>query len=225
MKKENAFFAARFREALTKWKTTNHKTQEDFAEIIGCNKNSISNYCTGKQRPNQSTLEVICKTLNIDESYFFPQTCTDKFQYDEQFQKTILQLFHQEEQNALQNIGIDFYFWEFMWRSVPHIHTLIPLLTNATWLSEDVIASRVTKDLFLNFTQQDLEYFRNLQQDVIEHIAMELTKKVVKQLLEATYKGNCTPEAVASQLDVIVPILASALLSHAKKEEAVHGND
>jgi len=52
-------------------------SQLELSQTIGKNKNTVSNYLTGKTKIDIETLEDIAKALNVQASYFFEESAED----------------------------------------------------------------------------------------------------------------------------------------------------
>ncbi len=49
-------------------------SQAELAKQIGKNKSSVSQYLSGKNKPNANTLDRICEVLNCDKEYLLDET-------------------------------------------------------------------------------------------------------------------------------------------------------
>ena len=49
--------------------------------------NNVPKWKKGSVFPNKESLQIICIVMEVDESYFFPQSHADKYRYDEEYMK------------------------------------------------------------------------------------------------------------------------------------------
>jgi len=80
------YFSRVFTSLLEEWKRTNHKTQEDFIELVGvASVNSVTDWKKGKTFPKKETLKKICDVFGVSEDVFTPQTHDDKYKFSSEF--------------------------------------------------------------------------------------------------------------------------------------------
>ena len=182
MNDRNSYFAAVFSRELDRWKKETKKSQEDFAIAIGLSgKNMVTRYKKGTAYPEPETLERICFELGVDQSIFHPQTFEDWFNYSEKFRQEVFADQEAREHTAIHKAGIDLLFWEYLWREIPYTKMVMPL--HESDVSEDLIFLKKTKDDWHKVYRQDIEFVRQLQDDVTEYITMILMKKALRQRL------------------------------------------
>lgn len=69
IKKERPFYG----ELLYHKRRTKGLNQAEVAKMVGCTKNAVSQWETGKTRPNSRFLFRLSTALNVDPSYFYRQ--------------------------------------------------------------------------------------------------------------------------------------------------------
>jgi transcriptional regulator with XRE-family HTH domain len=223
MNERNSYFAAVFSRELDRWKKENNLSQEDFAIAIGLNgKNMITRYKKGEAYPDPEKLTRICEILGVDRSIFSPQTFFDKFRYskavrDQFFRENLI-----EKYSKLEEMGIEWSFWSFLWNKIPYTATFFPI--NKTQNEEDIsfLEEMQENDIAVIY-QQDLEVIADIQADVIEYTTMQLIKRVLnKRLSEAQFhavKGSLNSEKINAHLDKVICSMILEL-SRSKNEEA-----
>lgn len=112
----NKFFSKVFSKKYKEWNEKTHKTQQDFAEECEMqNKNSVSNWSTGKQIPKDDTFEKILRVFNeagipttIED--FIPHTPDDTYHHDPQRVKGI----QDHSREFARSIGLSDGFLDFI---------------------------------------------------------------------------------------------------------------
>ena len=215
MNDRNSYFAAVFSRELDRWKKEKNLSQEDFAIAIGLSgKNMITRYKKGTAYPEPETLESICSELGVDQSIFHPQTFEDWFSYSEKFRQGVFADQEAREHNAIHEAGIDLLFWEYLWRKIPYTKMVMPLYESD--ISEDLICLKKTNDDWHKVYRQDIEFVRQLQDDVSEYITMILMKKALQQRL-----GESSDVRVVQ----VLFDLAKDLIVHDNSKEDTNGID
>ena len=223
MNERNSYFAAVFSRELDRWKKENNLSQEDFAIAIGLNgKNMITRYKKGEAYPDPEKLTRICEILGVDRSIFSPQTFFDKFRYSKAVRDQFFRENFIEKYSKLEEMGIDWSFWSFLWGAIPYTATFFPI--SKTQNEEDIsfLEEMQGNDIAVIY-QQDLEVIADIQADVIEYTTMQLIKRVLnKRLSEAQFQAtmdSLNGEEIDAQLDkVICSIILE--LSRSKNKEA-----
>ncbi len=217
MNDRNVFFSEVFTRELNRWKKETNKTQEDFAAEVGIQPNMISRYKSGHDHPGEDTLTKICKVLSVDKTIFFPQTFEDHYRSSEEYRNRIHDILEREEAKELIKSGIDLFFWRFLWDSVPYMELIFPLNAND---SNTLFAKRFN-DKFLYLGSKDIEFFKKLQDDMVEFITMRVVSKALDARLSAnTFKV----QDFEKSLDQVLTIMVQELVIQ-KPKEATNGND
>ena len=172
MNGRNQYFASVFSTELDRWKQTTGKTQADFAEITGIHPNSISRYKKGDAFPTPPVIYTICKTLNVEESIFYPQTTAERLLFDEEFRTEFLSKSIDEDLEIVKAAGIDLGFWSFF-LSINLIRDVFPFeIPPAESYSGNIVFGGTNKaGKKTGFTAEDLLYVKHLQ-DEVETIVM-----------------------------------------------------
>ena len=221
MNDRNTFFAEVFSSELMRWKKETKQSQEDFAIAIGLKgKNMITRYKNGEAYPEPETLERICEVLGVEKSKFSPQTYFDAFRTSKAVRDNFFKHNFVDKYCKLEEMGIDFSFWSFLWSKIPYTANFFPIGNGQN--EEDVVFLEEMPENVAAIYKQDLEMIQDLQADVIEYTTMQLIKRVLnKQLSDAEHQainGSHSDKEVDAQLD---KILCSMILeiSRAKKKE------
>ena len=178
----NAFFAEVFTRELNRWKQEQHKNQEDFAEEIQVVPNMISRYKKGDAYPADSTMEEICRVLQVEKSIFYPQSFEDRMKYDEETQKRVKLILQEMELESITDSGINFLFWEFLWQAVPNIKRLLPSSIHEA--QNGFLFQKKIHDEVESFVQSDLDFIADLQKNVVNYIYMQTIQYALGQQLK-----------------------------------------
>ena len=181
MNERNLFFASVFSKELDRWKKEKNQTQEDFASLTGIHKNSISRYKKGDAYPTEPALGEICRVLDVDSSIFYPHTFEEKFLYDKDFRNVVFADQEAREYDTLREAEIDILFWEFLWRKIPYAKMVMPMCKSN--VEYDPVFLKKFSDNIYKISHQDIEFVRQLQNDVTAYITMILMKKALHQRL------------------------------------------
>ena len=223
MSDRNAFFAEVFTRELTRWKKEQHKSQEEFAGEIHVEPNMITRYKQGKAHPTETTLEEICRVLQVEKSAFYPQSLADRLKYDKTTQKEVKLLLRQMEMKSITDSSINFLFWEFLWQTIPNLKRLLPSSLNN--VEDGFLFQKDIRGEVELFDRSDLEYIYALQQDVINHIYMQTIKYALGQQLEKdrfqAYHEKCVPEEeeINYHWDNVFSMILQELLRNPPKED------
>ena len=220
MKEQNAYFKEVFTSELDRWKKENRKTQEDFAGEIGVNANMIPRYKSGDVYPS-TKIDEICRVLGVDKSIFSPQTFFDAFRTSKAVRDNFNKHNFIDKYCKLEEMGIDFSFWSFLWSKIPYTANFFPTSNNPN--EEDVLFLEDMPGNVVPIYPQDLEIILDIQADVIEYTTMQLIKRVLnKHLYDAEYhaiKGSFSGEEIDAQLDKIICSMILEISRTKKKEE------
>lgn len=221
MKEQNAYFKEVFTSELDRWKKENRKTQEAFAYEIGVNANMIPRYKSGDVYPS-TKIDEICRVLGVDKSIFSPQTFLDAFRTNKAVRDDFYKHNFIDKYCKLEEMGIDFSFWSFLWSKIPYTATFFPISNNQN--EEDIsFLEEIQENDAAVIYQQDLEVIADIQADVIEYTTMQLIKRVLnKRLSEAQFqavKGSLSGEEINAHLDKVICSMILEL-SRSKNKEA-----
>lgn len=82
-------FAKKFKEKFNQWKKRGYwderRNQQVFADLVGCNKNSISDYMNGKTVPEKRSLRKIAEVLGCDVSELLPFGHDELYKYSQDY--------------------------------------------------------------------------------------------------------------------------------------------
>lgn len=214
MNDRNSYFAAIFSRELERWKKETKQSQEDFAISIGLmGKNMITRYKKGTAYPEPDTLEQICDVLGVEQSIFYPDpnSFEDMFFYDSDFRHNFVNDVLDTEKKAIAKAGISPFFWHFLWR-IPGIQALFPFTDGYQTFPKHIPNTHE----WATITAEDLDYIRQLQEEVTEHLTMLLVKKSLYSKLQES--SNTAP---------LVPILLQMAkdLIHTPTNDTPNGND
>lgn len=172
MNGRNQYFASVFSTELDRWKQATGKTQAEFATITGIHPNSISRYKKGDAFPTPPVIDVICKTLDVEESIFYPSTDLDKLLYDEDFRNDFSAKLTEKELEIVEAAGINLGFWSFF-LSINLIRDVFPFeISPANEYSGSIVFGNTNHaGKKTGFTAKDLLYVKHLQ-DEVETIVM-----------------------------------------------------
>ena len=185
MNGRNQYFASVFSSELDRWKQATGKTQAEFAEITGIHPNSISRYKKGDAFPTPPVIDVICKTLSVEESIFYPSTDLDKLLYDEDFRNDFSAKLTEKELEIVQSAGINLGFWSFF-LSMNLIRDVFPFeIPPADEYSGNIVFGNTNHaGKKTGFTAKDLLYVKHLQDEVEAIVTtMAIRESITKELI------------------------------------------
>lgn len=167
MNGRNQYFASVFSTELDRWKQTTGKTQAEFSIITGIHPNSISRYKKGDAFPTPPVIDVICRTLNVEESIFYPSTDLDKLLYDENFRNNFSAKLVETELKIVEAAGIKLGFWAFF-LSINLIRDVFPFEIPPAdeYMGSTVFGNTNHAGKKTGFTAKDLLYVKHLQDEV-----------------------------------------------------------
>lgn len=177
MKERNEYFASVFSAELNHWKQLTGKTQSEFAEITRIHPNSISRYKKGDAFPTPPVLAVICETLNVEESIFYPNTPHDLIKYDPAFRQAIIEDVIAESFKHLETMGIDKTFFAFC-TYLPYFNEYFPFssIPNSEGDPFAFVNCNNLENL-IKFSKSDLEFIKDLQEKATEYIMALVIKE------------------------------------------------
>lgn len=177
MKERNEYFALVFSAELDRWKQTTGKTQAEFAQITGIHPNSISRYKKSEAFPTPPVIAVICKTLNVEESIFYPSAPHDLIKYDPAFREAVIEDIIEASFKHLKGMGIDNTFFAFC-TSLPYFTEIFPF-ADVKNLEGDPFAMVNCGNLekLIKFNKKDLEFIKALQEKTEEYIMALVSKE------------------------------------------------
>lgn len=118
-KKKNAGFADNFTLHLEQWQKENHKTQDDFAELVGVrNRESVSKWKSGVQYPSAKVMKKIEKVLGVTEEELHGnahQFHDFRYLYSSQFTREM----HADFDKYIDGIGLSHNFMKFIKENLP----------------------------------------------------------------------------------------------------------
>lgn len=220
----NAFFAEVFTRELNRWKQEQHKTQEDFAEEIQVGPNMVSRYKKGEAYPADSTMEEICRVLQVEKSIFYPQSFEDRIKYDEDTKARVKLILQEMEMESITDSGINYLFWEFLWKTIPNIKRLLPSSVHEK--KEGFLFQKTIQDEPELFDQTDLDFIANLQKDVVNYIYMQTIQYALGQQLEkgrsqaVREKRVPEEEELDHHWDSVFSMMLQQLLHNPEKEDS-----
>lgn len=167
MSERNLFFATVFSRELDRWKNETGNNQEAFGELTGIHPNSISRYKKGAAFPTAPVLDIICKTLGVNESIFFPSTPVEKLLYDEEFRTDYFTKLVEEDLEIVKSAGIHPGFWSFF-SSINLIRDIFPfeIPPSDEYKGSIVFGNTNSAGKKTGFTENDLLYVKHLQNEV-----------------------------------------------------------
>lgn len=223
MSNRNAFFADIFTRELNRWKQEHRKNQEAFAAEIDVEPNMITRYKQGKAYPTDTTLEKICKVLQVEKSEFYPQSFEDRMKYDDATKARVQLILQDMELTAVVDSGINLLFWELLWQTIPNLKRLLP--SSICEIKEGFLFQKKIRDEIEFFDQSDLDFIADLQKDVVNYIYMQTIKYALGQQLEkgrsqaVRKKRVPEEEELDHHWDSIFSMMLQQLLHNPEKED------
>lgn len=119
-------FAKKFREKYTQWKKSERgykRNQQMFADLVGCNKNSISDYMNGKTVPEKRRLRKIAEVLDCDVSELLPFGHDEQYKYSQDF----INQYGDELSQYAQKVGLSLFLVRGLREIVPDYDESFPV--------------------------------------------------------------------------------------------------